>query len=276
MRKKQKLLFGNKKCEECGSNYDVVLSTCPTCKHEDKDFESYGVPKNILWLPIYKQLLIFALGLIALNVVSLIAEIIFVNFYDPESPDFLILINTIRYSIITLSIGGVLIGNYRSFKDSFNKWWPYLLGLAGMFVITAFEMTYGTIVNLFHETTTNINQEAANSVITAYPALSILVLGFLGPIVEEFTYRVGLFSFFRRINRWLPYIVTPIIFAFIHFGFGSEGEELINELLNLPSYIFAGLVFSFLYDFFGLSAALTAHISNNLLSILFSLLLTKV
>ena len=270
------MLFGNKKCEKCGSNYDVVLSTCPTCKHVDKDFESYGVPKQLLFLPAYKQLLLFALGLIGLHLVSLVAELIFVNFYDPESPDFLILINGIRYSVITLGMGGVLIGNNDLFKRHFNKWWPYLIGFGATFVILGFELIYGNIINLFRETTENINQEAANSIVSSYPLLSILVLGFLGPIVEEFTYRVGLFTFLRRINRWLPYIVTSLVFAFIHFGFGSTGDELINELLNLPSYIFAGLVFCFLYDFFGLSAALTAHISNNLISILLTILILNI
>ena len=58
------MLFGKKNCTQCGSDYDVAEDTCPACKCRDANFESLGIPKNILWLPTWKQLVCFAIGLI--------------------------------------------------------------------------------------------------------------------------------------------------------------------------------------------------------------------
>lgn len=271
------MLFEKKKCKECGSTYDVVLATCPKCKHADEEFENYKIPTHLVWLPIWKQLTIFALGLIGLQIVSLILELIFYRFIDPESVSFLNVINSTRYAIIALAIGAVFIGSFSSLKNSFKKWYPYLIGIGGMIVIYVFDVAYGSIIKSVYPTTTdNGNQQAAVSLIQSYPIMSVLIIGLLGPVVEELTYRVGLFTFLRRVNRWLPYIVTCIVFALIHFSFGGTKDEMINELLNLPSYIFAGAVFCLLYDFFGLSASLTAHISNNLLSVLLTLLFSAI
>ena len=89
------------------------------------------------------------------------------------------------------------------------------------------------------------------------------------------TYRVGLFSFLMRTKRWLAYMVTIIVFAFIHFDFTSiltgiqtgVWDTLINEILNLPEYMMAGAVLCVLYDTCGLSASIIAHVGNNLFSI---------
>ena len=91
--------------------------------------------------------------------------------------------------------------------------------------------------NLIPHAGVNDNENAIDSITNAYPLLSLLVFGIMGPVVEEFTYRVGLFSFIRRFNRPAAYIITIAIFALIHFNFQST--NIVNELINLPSYIVA-------------------------------------
>ena len=110
------------------------------------------------------------------------------------------------------------------------------------------------------------NQGTASSIATAYPIFAIVILGILGPICEEFAYRVGLFSFLRRVSPVLAYIGTALIFGLIHFDFTSK--DLITELVYLPNYVFAGIMFSLLYEFGGIGASTTAHILNNLFSVL--------
>ena len=70
------MLFGKKNCSHCGSNYDVVDATCPTCHERDENFDTLGIPKNIIWLPVYKQLILFAVGLVGLNVAGIFMELI--------------------------------------------------------------------------------------------------------------------------------------------------------------------------------------------------------
>lgn len=267
------MLFGNKKCENCGSSYDKALDTCPACKTRDSNFLSYGVPKHMVWLTTWKQVVIFAIGLVGLQLISLILELIFMVFLDPNSTEFLLYINLFRYVIAAGGIVCVLIGSFSAFKDSFKKWYPYLIGLGAVFLIYGFNIYYGMIVDYFYPTTTNANQQAANTLITTYPIVCAFLLGILGPVVEEFTYRVGLFTFMCRIKKWVAYVVAILIFALIHFNFFATGDAMINELLNLPTYMFSGAVFCVLYDLFGLSSSLTCHIANNLFSLFITLLL---
>ena len=90
-----------------------------------------------------------------------------------------------------------------------------------------------------------------------------------------------IFSFLKRINSIFAYVISALIFALIHFDFNSiiVGVEtsnwsiLINELINLPPYVFAGLTFTFLFEKFGFGCGLFAHILNNVYSIFATLLL---
>ena len=88
--------------------------------------------------------------------------------------------------------------------------------------------------------------------------------------------RVGLFTLAKRFNHVLAYIVTALVFGLIHFNWAAFGAGdsalLINELLNLPDYVLAGLIMCALYDKCGFAASATAHIVNNCVSLGFMLL----
>ena len=89
----------------------------------------------------------------------------------------------------------------------------------------------------------------------------------MGPIVEEFTYRYGLFGYVKKHNKTLAYVATILIFALIHFEFTTDVDQLVNELLNLPSYLIGAIVLSIAYDKSdNLVVPIIAHIFNNLIS----------
>ena len=256
--------------------------TCPVCHARDEEYETLGIPKNIIWLPIYKQILLFVIGFIGLDIAGTILSFVFMPFANDEGL-YLMLVNGLRYLLVAIGMGCLMIGNYKSFKKGFVRWWPYLVGIGGVIALYIFSVSYSTIINALYPTTTNANQSAVNSVVGSFPLLSLLVLGILGPVVEEMTYRVGLFSFLMRTKRWIAYAVTIIVFAFIHFDFTSiltglqsgVWDSLINELLNLPEYMMAGAVLCVLYDTCGLSASIIAHVGNNLFSILLFIIASK-
>jgi membrane protease YdiL (CAAX protease family) len=112
----------------------------------------------------------------------------------------------------------------------------------------------------------NSNQETITQLTLSFPFLSFITFVFLGPIVEEITYRLGLFSLVRRYNRWLGYLITALVFGFIHFDYGSA--DYMNELINMPLYVFAGVLFTFIYEKEGFEVATLTHILNNGFSIL--------
>lgn len=151
-----------------------------------------------------------------------------------------------------------------------------IAGVACLLAIMAFSFIYNLLINLFEiDMSVNINEEGIKEATNSLPALSIITFGFIGPICEELTYRVGLFSAIKRKNKIIAFCATTIIFAFIHFNFEaityySDGAKaiLINELLNIPTYLFAGFALTYTFDKYGFVGSATAHILNNLLSVL--------
>ena len=269
------MLFGKKKCSECGSNYDIVEPTCPTCQHIDENFETRGIPKHVIFLPIYTQILLFVIGWAGLTILGIIVELI-IGAVNPNisEVDYMMLINVIRYLGVILALMGLLIPHLKKFKAHFIKAKPYLLGLAGGAALIAAQLVISLVIQAIRPTPSNANQTAAESFIVAYPVISILVIGIIGPICEELTYRLGLYSFFRRINKVLAYILTAVIFGLIHFDFfAGSADAYITELLNLPSYMTAGFLLCLWYEKFGLASSIIAHSFNNLYSIIATLLL---
>lgn len=268
------MLFRKKKCTQCGSSYDVVDETCPMCGTRDEHFRELQIPENVVWLPIVKQMLLFVFGYIGLNVLSLLAELVVGGFFKEVNAAYYMTINSIRYFGIFVAMIILLWNSFPRFKKSFKGWQPYLIGLAGGVALILSNIIINVIINSFYTTSTNQNQSVANDMVIMYPVLCVFLLGIVGPLVEELTYRVGLFTFLLRTKKWIAYIVTILIFALIHFNFFAKtSEEWINELLNLPTYIAAGLIMTFIYDKFGLAASSTAHIFNNLYSVLVTILL---
>jgi membrane protease YdiL (CAAX protease family) len=153
-----------------------------------------------------------------------------------------------------------------------GQWW---LGLPFTFAIllTSFGLVslYGALGIQLDD---NQNQAAIVRLVKESPIISLITFGLLGPIVEEWTYRLGLFQFLKSRNKWIAYFVTLSIFGLIHFNFTST--NLTNELLNLPIYLVAGAWFCFLYDRFGLQVAMASHIFNNVLSVMSILISTEI
>ena len=269
---KFKLLFENKECEKCGTSYDIVEPVCPKCKTRNKDVKKYKINQTISWLPFWKQIGFFAIGFLGLNIFSIFVTIFLPLVVDPESITYVMLNNTICYFTVFIAMLLFLISGYRQTFKSFKKWLPYIVGIAGGIFLIIFSISYNLITHIFIESGTNANQSAANDLMKTYPLISLILIGIIGPIVEEFTYRLGLFSFLRRINVWVAYLVTIAFFTFIHFSF--DASNLLQEFISLPIYIMAGFVLCLLYDKLGFAASITAHITNNFIAAVFTILAT--
>ena len=266
------MLFGRKKCSKCQSEYDVVLDTCPVCHAPDEEFENRKVDKKLLWLPLVRQILLFAIGWLGLRLLGLAAELIAMPFIKEVNVHYYMFVNGIRYAGTLIAMIIVLWNQFPRFRKFFNRAAPYLLGLAGGAALLGATIAYNLIVNIFYQPTANQNQTVANEMVSTYPILCILLLGIAGPLVEELTYRVGLYTFFCRINKYLAYAITIVVFGLIHFNFFAKGDDMINELVNLPSYMISGFLLTLWYDKFGLASSCVAHIFNNLYSVLMTIL----
>ena len=259
------MLFGYKKCQKCESEYDVASPTCPMCGAPEKGYEKRKISPSIIWLDTWKQAVIFVIGWAGLSIAATFASIIFgKTSYDSLT------INFFAYFTVLTFIGLLMSNNLRRIWPHFKNAYPYVVGLLGCLVLYLFSTLYGNLINMIHPIEVSTNEQTADSFIVSFPVVAFMVIVIMGPVCEELTYRVGFFSLLYRVKPWIAYLASIILFGFIHFNFQSmgNGDLFVNEMLNLPFYLFAGFLFCFLYHKWGLAASLSAHLLNNLLTFL--------
>lgn len=262
------MLFKNKTCEKCGYSYDVTFEKCPSCKCEDSNFESYNIPKTICWLSIWQEIAILFIGFAYGGFFAF--ELLFSGLFSKiELVQRSFIASCLSYVMCLAIILVICIPRFKHLLSHFKT--PLNFGLGAAFAVILFggSLLISSIMLIFGGSTSD-NQSAVITYLTKYPVISILIMGFVGPIVEEFTYRVGLYSIIRRLNKYVAIIATAVIFAFIHFNFFSE--DIANEFLNLPSYLLAGAVLCLAYEKGGLSCSITCHCIYNTTTLLLILL----
>ena len=257
------MLIKDVKCPNCETYHDPTLRKCPSCHKNNELFALNRLPKRVLFLHPMAQVGLFLIGFSYIGM--LIAEIIFALVLRGMPSDLLktTLMLTLVYGAMFLGLCSIpLFTRRKELFDKYKSGIDYLYGLAYAITIICIGTVIGALVSLFYNSQDNVNQTVAIEISTGYPILAFFVLGFLGPICEELTYRVGLYSFLRRINKYLAFAVTIVIFALIHFEFMAD--DIVNELWSLPSYIISGFLLTLAYEHRGPACSMTAHITYNI------------
>ena len=289
-------MFRKQKCPNCKREYDPARDKCPYCHCQSEFLEDPRLKefKNTTPLNFIKEIIIFLVGSLGLSVFVFIVEFIaafFIGFqYGMDggtrgreaselaeeffaSTDGLALVEFVAYSLLFVTLLFILWKDIKRLLLTFkNK--RVFLGFAFGAALMGISMVYNMIIQTAFGNidTTNANQTAVNSLVSSYPVASLLILGLVGPLCEEITYRVGLFGFLKRIATWFAYVAVALIFGFIHFDFNclvsGDSTYIAIEFASLPNYIIAGVGLSFVYDRFGFGAAWIAHATNNFVGIL--------
>ena len=266
----------SRKCPYCEKEYPEVSRYCPYCGSPNPSYKQKEEPKMHYW----RQLLLFGVGFIGFQVLGTLIQLIFLaiaksNFGTDKtaisnylaSAPVSMFVNAIAYCIIFCALLFIAKPGIQNLIKSFKNKKAYLGALLAFVIVYAFNIFYSVLLaGLGAKVESNNNEATLDSIIKVYPLVSIIVFGFIGPVCEELTYRVGFFDFFKRKNRILAYVATIIIFTLIHFDFGAE--TMTNELLNIPYYAAAAFAFTFAYDQYGFAASVTAHVANNLFSVI--------
>ena len=228
-------------------------------------------------IPAVKQFVIFLVGWVGFRIFAATIQIGIGVVAKAQGQDINAVLNQTSTAMIVnsaaylgLLIALVIIINFDVIKlfKSFKHYQSYIAGLVCLVSIFAFTYVYNLFLGMIKTpTSSNANESSIQEISNAYKFTSIVIFGIIGPICEELTYRVGLFSLLRRKSKVMAYLLTIVIFAFIHFNFDLNPTVLLNEILNLPFYMFAAFAFSFTYEKFGLAGSLTAHIANNVISL---------
>lgn len=215
------------------------------------------------------RMIIFLVGSVGLTILSAIVGIIvYASVIGSKKQteeltlQYSTITNSVSYALILLALFFVLIPEIKYVFNRFKNIKNIFVGLIfGVLLIIA-TSAYSSFINIFRDLENNQNEAVLEDMVVKYPLISFIVLSFMGPITEELTYRYGLFDGIRRKSRLLAYIITIIIFAFIHFDFTSKTMDI--ELLNLPSYLIAAALLSYAYDKYGLESSVVAHVFNNM------------
>ena len=177
------------------------------------------------------------------------------------------LLTLISYPILLVLLLLSLWKDFIPVCKTFKYWKNILYGLGLGVGILTFTLLYNMFIEAVGGASSNDNQQVVEKAITLYPAGCVIVLGFIGPMCEEISYRLGLYGLIRKKNMWVALVVSSLIFGLIHFNFAVDTKEgLINELINLPSYIISGAILAFGYEIGGLGTSITAHVTNNLIA----------
>lgn len=275
--------FHRSVCPKCGKRYDPLSSSCPKCNEKNEEVDPRARSfAPLLTLGAYREIGLFLIGFVGLFLLAQIIGIITLSVESfryaqmgltgdelkaaltefSSSVRFTLLINDLTYTLIFAAMLLFLWKDNRRLLKSFAN----LKILFGFVVGFAMIILSGIWSNIAIKlgASTNINQGAVEETIKASPLLAVLVTGLIAPFVEELTYRVGAFTFLKRINTVLAYVVVGALFGLIHIkDYGS-----LNEWLSYPSYLIAGLCLCFAYDKFGFGGSFFAHAMNNLLAVL--------
>ena len=267
-------------------NYEIVddipsNQQQPNSEIED-NFKAVPNPKTPNWLD---ATLVFR-GYLGLMLVPVLYQTILNSIYQSQglsaveieqlltSVAHLSMTNFIRYTVIFLLMVLVLFlaRVLLPILNQFKKFRTYLYGIGFGFIAIFLSVSYNLFLSLVLEDFgSNENQNLVEQVIRLNPLLSLLWIPFLGPIVEELTYRLGIFNGLKKYNRTLAYVVTGLFFGLIHFNAPNIADEnftklLVIEIANLPNYILSGLLFNYVYDKENLGTSIVAHVTNNFVS----------
>ena len=213
-------------------------------------------------IPYTYEITVFLVGFLGLQGISILFALIYRLSMDVEGVNFAVATNCSTYGATLLCLIAVLIPVIKKILPVFKDYRGYIAGVAGFVAMIVLENIYGNLISLVPGYTQSENELDIREMITNYPILMCFTVCIFAPLVEETTYRLGLFSFIKRKNRILAYIVTILVFTFIHFSY--DAENIGNEFLNVPGYMIGAFVLTFTYDYFGYHASITAHSINNL------------
>lgn len=119
------------------------------------------------------------------------------------------------------------------------------LGLIGFYGLN--ELTF-RVMRLISSGQVNLNDVAISAQVHDAPRSTILIVVFLAPFVEEVLFRGYVFGNIRERSRWAAYLVSCLLFAFLHVWQFAVVEHSLTYFLLMLQYLAPGLVLAWAYE----------------------------
>lgn len=151
---------------------------------------------------------------------------------------------------------------FNTTRDSFGT---FLLGL--ILFYGANELLY-RVCHLAFGSRVNLNDVTIAAQIESVPRLTVAIIVFFAPFVEEVLFRGLVFGCLKEKSRFLGYAVSCVLFALLHVYLLARGGWSLHELMLLAQYLVPGVVFAWAYDRAGtLWPSILLHMSVNALAL---------
>lgn len=148
---------------------------------------------------------------------------------------------------LTLVIFWRYLGNMTS--SFFSNFWKttgaVCAGMVGFYGLN--EISY-RVLDLLLGRITNLNDVAISVQIHNAPHSTLLIIIFLAPFVEEVLFRGYIFGNLRATNRVAAYVVSCLLFAFLHVWQFAVIHRDLSYFLLMLQYLVPGLAFAWTYE----------------------------
>ena len=169
---------------------------------------------------------------------------------------------------VTLVIFHGFIGRTtRNFADNLGNACKFAaVGLIALYGLN--ELTY-RLTRLVVDNRTNLNDSAISAQIHDAPRVTLLIVIFLAPFVEEVLFRGLVFGNLKGKSRTIAYLVSCLLFALLHVWQFAVVRQDVTYFLLMVQYLMPGLVLAWAYDHTGtLWSSILLHAAANTLHIL--------
>lgn len=188
-----------------------------------------------LYLPFYLVLTALCIGLVAKLLHLELSQL-----------DLNILYFSVNFVVVLLVFHRWLIKSLRGLTEHF---WLFVQTLIlGFALYYLGGMALNFILLLFTEIPQNVNTEMVGSLISQNRLIMILCTVIAAPIVEETLVRGVVFGSFHKINRYLAYAVSILLFSLMHVWQYAASLDVLTLILNALSYIPAGIALGWTYE----------------------------
>lgn len=261
------MLFTNNDYEHSKDDFNEINNSLENGNFFDAS-KSENIAKIKGKLPKLDKFLLFLIGfaytgmLLISFVYSLLlsAFVIDKNFFN-------VLANSLCYGTLLIIFGYFIFKNREYFLAEAKQKENYLYGFLLGIVIVGIEIVISYLmISLLGKQEMNANQEGIEILMKSYPTLMILIAVIIGPFCEEITYRVGLYGCLAEYNEKLGFIISGLIFGFVHIKFTNT--TFLAELSSFPVYVAIGMCLNYCYKKHGLACSYVAHAILNLMSVI--------
>lgn len=140
-----------------------------------------------------------------------------------------------------------------------------VIGLVGLYGLN--ELVY-RLTRVLVGNRTNLNDSAISAQIQDAPRVTLLIVIFLAPFVEEVLFRGLVFGNLRRKSRAVGYVASCLLFALLHVWQFAVAWQDVTYFWLMIQYLVPGMVLAWAYDHTGtLWSAVMLHAAANALSV---------